>query len=62
MQSMRCRSCRADEMHDMHVLLQGVRDSYEADGSPVEPASPLAVLVNRGTASASEVRPLQCWL
>ena len=34
---------------------QGVRDSYEADGSPVEAAAPLAVLVNRGTASASEV-------
>ena len=33
---------------------QGVRDSYEADGSPVEAAAPLAVLVNRGTASASE--------
>ena len=37
----------------------GVRDVYEADGTAVEPAAPLAVLVNRGTASASEVRCLQ---
>ena len=35
---------------------QGVRDSYEADGSSaVDASTPLAVLVNRGTASASEV-------
>ena len=34
---------------------QGVRDSYEANGSPLEPDAPLAVLVNRGTASAAEV-------
>lgn len=34
---------------------QGVRDSYEADGSALDAMSPLAVLVNRGTASASEV-------
>lgn len=36
---------------------QGVRDSYEAEGSAVDPISPLSVLVNRGTASASEVHP-----
>ncbi len=36
---------------------QGVRDSYEADGTAVDSKSQLAVLVNRGTASASEVRP-----
>ena len=35
---------------------QGVRDSYEADGTAVDSKSQLAVLVNRGTASASEVR------
>ena len=35
---------------------QGVRDSYQADGSAVEASAPLAVLVNKGTASASEVR------
>ncbi len=34
---------------------QGVRDSYEADGTAVDSKSQLAVLVNRGTASASEV-------
>ena len=34
----------------------GVRDVYEADGTAVVPQAPLAVLVNRGTASASEVR------
>lgn len=34
---------------------QGVRDSYEADGTALDASSPLAVLVNRGTASASEV-------
>ncbi len=33
----------------------GVRDVYEADGTAVVPKAPLAVLVNRGTASASEV-------
>jgi len=36
---------------------QGVRDSYEAEGSAVDAISPLSVLVNRGTASASEVHP-----
>ncbi len=36
---------------------QGVRDSYEADTHAlVEPSAPLVVLVNRGTASASEAR------
>ena len=34
---------------------QGVRDSYEADGTVVDSKSQLAVLVNKGTASASEV-------
>ncbi|EIE23663.1 photosystem Ii D1 C-terminal processing protease [Coccomyxa subellipsoidea C-169] len=34
---------------------QGVRDSYEADGGALDATSPLSVLVNRGTASASEV-------
>ena len=34
---------------------QGVRDSYEADGTVVDAKSQLAVLVNKGTASASEV-------
>ncbi|ERN12939.1 hypothetical protein AMTRI_Chr07g27190 [Amborella trichopoda] len=35
---------------------QGVRDIYEADGSKAVAASePLAVLVNKGTASASEI-------
>ena len=37
---------------------QGVRDSYQANSTAVEPSAPLAVLVNRGTASASEVRTL----
>ena len=34
---------------------QGVRDSYSAINSAVEDSAPLSVLVNRGTASASEV-------
>ena len=34
---------------------QGVRDSYPASNVAVEPSKPLSVLVNRGTASASEV-------
>ena len=34
---------------------EGVRDTYEATGSALEPSAPLTVLVNRGTASASEV-------
>lgn len=33
----------------------GVRDSYEADGTALAPDLPLVLLVNRGTASASEV-------
>ena len=39
---------------------QGVRDVYDATNTALEFKLPLAVLVNRGTASASEVRP--CWL
>jgi len=31
------------------------RDAYEADGTALEPSAPLVMLVNRGTASASEV-------
>lgn len=35
---------------------RGVRDIYDADGSKaVAPSEPLAVLVNKGTASASEI-------
>lgn len=34
---------------------QGVRDSYSATNIAVEASAPLSVLVNRGTASASEV-------
>jgi C-terminal processing protease CtpA/Prc len=33
----------------------GVRDIYSADGLALDPVTPLAVLVNKGTASASEV-------
>ncbi|KAF8071053.1 ctpA [Scenedesmus sp. PABB004] len=33
----------------------GVRDIYSADGNSIDSATPLVVLVNRGTASASEV-------
>jgi hypothetical protein len=35
---------------------QGVRDIYSADGNALDAATPLAVLVNKGTASAAEVR------
>jgi hypothetical protein len=35
---------------------QGVRDIYSADGNAMDATTPLAVLVNKGTASASEVR------
>jgi len=35
--------------------MQGVRDIYSAEGTPMEAKAPLAVLVNKGTASASEV-------
>ena len=34
---------------------QGVRDIYSADGNALDADTPLAVLVNRGTASAAEV-------
>ena len=47
-------------MNDGTIVLiadsNGVRDSYDADGSALSPSYPLSVLVNRGTASASEVR------
>lgn len=33
----------------------GVRDIYSAEGGTVDTRTPLVVLVNRGTASASEV-------
>ena len=33
----------------------GVRDIYSAQGSAIDPSTPLVVLANRGTASASEV-------
>jgi len=33
----------------------GVRDVYEAEGQAVDTATPMVVLVNKGTASASEV-------
>jgi hypothetical protein len=36
--------------------LLAIRDSYEADGTALAPDLPLVLLVNRGTASASEVR------
>jgi C-terminal processing protease CtpA/Prc len=32
-----------------------VRDIYSAQGTPLDPDTPLVVLANRGTASASEV-------
>ena len=35
---------------------QGVRDIYSADGNAMDATTPLVVLVNKGTASASEVR------
>lgn len=34
---------------------QGVIDSYEATGTAIDAQAPVAVLVNKGTASASEV-------
>ena len=44
------------EIKDTHVRCSdGVRDVYAADGSALDTATPLAVLVNKGTASASEV-------
>ena len=37
---------------------QGVMDSYEATGTSIDSKAPVAVLVNKGTASASEVTTL----
>lgn len=37
---------------------QGVRDIYSADGNSIDKSTPLVVLVNKGTASASEVSDL----
>lgn len=37
---------------------QGVRDIYSADGNALDKSTPLVVLVNKGTASASEVKQL----
>jgi hypothetical protein len=34
---------------------QGIRDIYSADGNSIDNSTPLVVLVNKGTASASEV-------
>ena len=34
---------------------EGVRDTYEANMTALESKAPLTLLVNRGTASASEV-------
>ena len=42
------------------LVVQGVRDVYSAEGGAWEPEAPLAVLVNKGTASASEVRVCAC--
>lgn len=39
---------------------QGVMDSYEATGTAIDAKAPVAVLVNKGTASASEVNRLLC--
>ena len=39
---------------------QGVTDSYEATGTAIDTQAPVAVLVNKGTASASEVGSA-CW-
>ena len=36
-----------------------MRDIYSAEGTAVDPDTPLVVLVNRGTASASEVSWLE---
>jgi len=48
------------DLHHVDSKLQTVsgmtrRDAYEADGTALEPSAPLVMLVNRGTASASEV-------
>lgn len=34
---------------------QGIRDSYEATGTSIDSTAPVSLLVNKGTASASEV-------
>lgn len=39
---------------------QGIRDTYDATGPALESKAPLSVLVNKGTASASEVTHVQC--
>lgn len=39
---------------------QGVMDSYEATGTAIDAKAPVTVLVNKGTASASEVIRLLC--
>jgi hypothetical protein len=41
---------------------QGVRDIYSADGNSIDKSTPLVVLVNKGTASASEVRVRVCFV
>lgn len=38
---------------------QGVMDSYEATGTAIDSKAPVAVLVNKGTASASEVTTIR---
>lgn len=40
---------------------QGIRDIYSADGNSIDKSTPLVVLVNKGTASASEVRRRTCY-
>lgn len=40
---------------------QGIRDIYSADGNSIDKSTPLVVLVNKGTASASEVRRRMCY-
>lgn len=37
---------------------QGVRDIYTADGNSLDASTPLSVIVNKGTASAAEVRSI----
>lgn len=47
----------------------GVRDIVSTEGSPIDDSTPMSVLVNKGTASASEVsrvatqlRPVNVWI